>query len=136
MRVVDLPQPLPGDFRSNDVTYGHLRSRDINTCHVSASSCQPQPCRKWNAKYTRVFGLPQPLPGDFQSNESLLGHFQSPEVTWRHFLSRDCLFLRATALEEVQRTVYASFRSSTAASRWLPVKNVTSGRLSVTWGHV
>jgi len=29
---------------------------------------------------------------------SLPGHFRSPEVTWRHFLSRDCLLLRATAL--------------------------------------
>jgi len=29
---------------------------------------------------------------------TLLGHFRSPEVTWRHFLSRDCLLLRATAL--------------------------------------
>jgi len=28
----------------------------------------------------------------------LPGHFRSPEVTWRHFLSRDCLLLRATAL--------------------------------------
>jgi len=29
---------------------------------------------------------------------SLLGHSWSPEVTWRHFLSRDCLHLRAAAL--------------------------------------
>jgi len=29
---------------------------------------------------------------------SLLGHFRSPEVTWRHFLSRDCLLRRDTAL--------------------------------------
>jgi len=28
---------------------------------------------------------------------SVPGHFRSPEVTWRRFLSRDCL-LRATAL--------------------------------------
>jgi len=28
----------------------------------------------------------------------LPGRFWSPEVTWRHFLSRDCLLLRATAL--------------------------------------
>jgi len=29
---------------------------------------------------------------------SLPDHFRSPEVTWRHFLSRDCLLVRATAL--------------------------------------
>jgi len=29
---------------------------------------------------------------------SLLDHFPSPEVTWLHFLSRDCLLLRVTAL--------------------------------------
>jgi len=28
---------------------------------------------------------------------SLPGHFRSPEVPGRHFLSRDCLLLRATA---------------------------------------
>jgi len=26
------------------------------------------------------------------------GHFRSREVTWRHYLSRDCLVLQATAL--------------------------------------
>jgi len=34
MQVFGLLQPLPGDFRSNDVTSGHLRSRDIS-CHVT-----------------------------------------------------------------------------------------------------
>jgi len=29
---------------------------------------------------------------------SLPGHFRSLEVTWRHFLPRDCLLVRATAL--------------------------------------
>jgi len=29
---------------------------------------------------------------------SLEHHFWSPDVTWRHFLSRDCRFLRDTAL--------------------------------------
>jgi len=120
---------------------------------VTASSCEPQPGRKWNAQYTRVLGLLQPLPGDFRSNDvtsgslpvswghvtsfpvtwlppaashslvgsethrirefstfysyfqvtfgqmtTLPGHFRSSDVTWRHFLSRECLLLRATAL--------------------------------------
>jgi len=137
---------LPGHFRSPEVTWRL-------SCHVSASSCELQPCRKWNVQYTPVLGLLQPLPGDFRSNDdtsrslpvtwghvlsfpitwlpppasyslvasqmysrcqfsafythfqvtsgqmtSLLGHFRSPEVTWRQFLSRDCLLLRATVL--------------------------------------
>jgi len=138
--------PLPGHS-------DHVRSRDVIFCHVTASSCALQPCRKWNVQYTPVLGLLQPLPGDFRSNDvtsgslpvtwghvmwfpvtwlpptasyslagsemysmrqfsafdshfqvtsgqmtSLLGHFRSPEVTSRHFLSRDCLLPRATAL--------------------------------------
>jgi len=244
--VFGLVQPLPGDFRSNDVTsgslpvtWGHVTSvpvtwlpppasyslvgsemysirqfsafyspfqvtyaqmtslpdhfwspgtRDVISFHVTASSCEVELCRKWNVQYTPVFGLLQPLPGDFRSNDvtsgsllvtwgyvtsfpvmwlpppanySLVGsemhsirqfsafysHFQvtsgqmtslpdrvrSPEVTWHHFLSRDCLLLQATALQEVKCTVYASFRPSIATSRWLPIKwrhlRVTSGHL-------
>jgi len=60
-------------------------------------------------------------------------HFRSPEVTWCHFQSRDCLFLRATALQELKCTVYESFWPSTDTSRWLPLKwrhfLVTSGHL-------
>jgi len=133
-QVFGLLQPLPGDFRSNYVTFGslpvtwghvtsfpvtwlplparyslvgsemysirqflafqslflvtsgqitwllvnsgHQGSRDIIYCHVTASFCELQPCRKWSVQYTGVFGLLQPLPGDFRSNvvssESLL----------------------------------------------------------------
>jgi len=120
-RVFGLLQPIPGDFRSNDITSGHQRSRDIISCHVTAS-CNLQPCRKSNAQYTQVFRLLQPLPGDFSQMTSLPGHFLSPEVTSRHFLSCDCLLLRATALYEVKHTVYTRFWPSTATSRWLPVK--------------
>jgi len=139
-------------LRHFQVTSGHLRSCDVIFCHVTAS-CKLQPSEKWNVLYTRVFGLLQPLPGDFRSNDvtsgsltvmwghvtsfsftwlpppasyslagsemysirevlalyshfrvtssqttSLLGLFRSPEVTWRNLLSRDCLLLRATAL--------------------------------------
>jgi len=137
--------PLPGHFRQ-------LRSRDVISCHVTASSRELQPCRKWNVQYTPVFGLPQMLPGNFQWNDvtsgsltvtwghvtsfpvtwlpptasyslvgsevysicefssyshfqatsgqmtSLQDYFRSPEVTWCHFLWRDYLLLRATAL--------------------------------------
>jgi len=140
-------------WRHFRVTSGHWKSRDVISFHVTASSCELQPCRKWNAPYTPAFGLLQPLPGDFRSNDvpsgslpvtwghvtsfpvtwlpppasysfvgsethgirkfsdyysyfqvtsgqmtSLPGHFRSPEVTLRHFLSSACLLLRATAL--------------------------------------
>jgi len=143
---------LLGKWRNFLVTSCHLRSRDVISCHVTASYCELQPCRKWNVQYMRVFSLLPPLPGDFRSNDvtsgslpvtrgrvtslpvtwlppaiyslvgsemysirefsafhnhfqvtfgqitSLPGHFRSPLFTWRHFLSRDCLLLRATAL--------------------------------------
>jgi len=63
---------------------------------------------------------------------SLPGHFRSPEVTRRHFLPCDCLLMRATALQEMKRTVYASFRPSTPTSTWpnqLRHFRVTSGHL-------
>jgi len=124
---------VPAKWRHLSVTSGHLRSRDIIFCHVTASSCEPQLCKKWNVQYTQDFGLLQPLPGDFRSNEWLPCHFQSPEFTWRHFPSRDFLLLRTTALLEVKWIVYAGFWPSTATSRWLPVKwrhlRVTSGHL-------
>jgi len=70
------------------------------------------------------------------------GHFQSPEVTWSHFRSRDCLLLRATALQEVKCTdtqvvdlkpLPGDFRSNDVTSGSLPVKvrHVTS--FPVTW---
>jgi len=144
---------LPVKWRHFRVTSGHLRSREVISCHVTASSCKLQACRKWNVQYTPVFVLLEPLPGYFWSNDvtsislsvtwghvtsfpvtwvpppasySLAGremycirqfsafwihfqvtscqmmwlpyHFRSPEVTSRHFLSRHCLPLRATAL--------------------------------------
>jgi len=45
MRVFGL-QALQGDFRSNDVTSGHLRSRDIILCLVTASPYELQRCMK------------------------------------------------------------------------------------------
>ena len=53
-----LPQPLPGDFQSNDVTSSSLTAI---TFHVTATSCELQPCRGSNVRKTRVLGLLQPL---------------------------------------------------------------------------
>ena len=43
--VFGVLQPLPGDFRLNDVTSGHMRWRDVTSCHVTATSCEFQPSR-------------------------------------------------------------------------------------------
>jgi len=117
------------------VTSDHQRSRDVISCHVTASSSKLQHCKKSNTKDTQLFSLLQPLPGDFSQMMSLPGHFLSLEFTSRHFLSRDRLLMRATALYEVKRTIYMSFWPSTATSSWLPVKWVTWS-LPVTKGHV
>jgi len=74
----------PVKWRHLWVTSGHLRSRDVISCHVTASSSDQQPCRKWNVQYTPVFGFLHPLPGNFRSNDNTSG---SPFVTWGHVTS-------------------------------------------------
>jgi len=170
--------------------FGHLRSCDMISWHVTAS-CELQPCRNWNVQYTWVFGLLQPLPGDFRSNDvtsgslpvpwrhvtsfpvtwlnspasyslvgsemysvclfsafhsrfqvtsnqmtSLQDHFRSLEDTWRQFLSRDCLLLRATTLWEVKCTGYAVFGLPQPLKGDFRSNDVTSRLLLVTWCHV
>jgi len=133
--LIRLPQPLPGEFRSNNVTFGHMRSfpvmwrpppatyspvkakrhpnsistlstatsrllpvkwchfrvtsnhvrsRDVISCHVTATSCLLQPCKSSNVPKTRPIGLLQPLPGDFRSNHVTSG---SLPVTWGSVMS-------------------------------------------------
>jgi len=168
---------LLGHFWSPEVTWRLF-------CHVTASYCKLPLCRKWNVQYTRVFGLIQPLPGDFRSNNvtsgslpvtlghvtsfpvrwlpptasysiagsemysirkflafyshfqvtsgpltSLLGHFQSPDITWRHFLSGDCNLLRATALQEVNAQNTRVFGLLQPLLGEFQSKDVTSGHL-------
>jgi len=81
-------QVTSGEITSLPVTSGHLRSRDVNSCHVTASSCGLRLCRKSNAQYTPVFGL-QPLLVDFRSNEVTSGSLPVPwgnvtsfPITW------------------------------------------------------
>jgi len=83
-------KPLLGDFRWNDVTSVSLQgtwSCDIISCHVTASSCELQPCRQSNTTKMPVFGFLQPLPGDFRSNDTsvslpvTLGHVTSFPLT-------------------------------------------------------
>jgi len=58
--------------------FGHVRSDDVISCHVT-DTCDLQPCRSWNVHKTRLTGLLQPLPGDFRSNDIPSG---SLPVTW------------------------------------------------------
>jgi len=74
---------LLGDLWSPEFTWLHLLS-------VTASSCEQQPCRKWNVQYTPAFGLPQPLPGDFRCNHVTSG---SLPVTWCHVTSFPFMWL-------------------------------------------
>jgi len=71
------------------VTSGRARSRDVISCHVTATSCELQPCRSSNVNKTRVFRLLEPHPGNFRWNhgtsESLpvaLGHVTSFPAMW------------------------------------------------------
>jgi len=89
---------LPVKWRHFRVTPCHLRSRDVNSCHVTASLLRAILFWRWNVEYTPVYGFLQPLPGDLRSNDVTSGWLS---VTWGHvrsFVSCDCIPLRAAAL--------------------------------------
>jgi len=58
-----------GQMTSLPVTSGHVRSRDVICCHLNATSCKLLLCSSWNLHKMQVFGLLEPLPGDFRSND-------------------------------------------------------------------
>jgi len=126
----------PNYFRSNDVTSGSLSVTEVtwrNFLHVTASYCKLQPCKKWNAQYTRVLGLLQPLPGDFGSNDVTSG---SLPIIWGLVTSFTVMWLATTAtycLVGSETYSICKFWGSTATSMWLSVKwchfRVTSGYL-------
>jgi len=182
---------LPVKWRHFRVTSDHLSSCDVLSCHVTAFFRKLQPCRKSNTQYTTVFGLLQPLPGDFRSNDvtseslpvtwghvtsypvtwlplparyslvgsqmhsirkfsifyihfqvtsgqmsSLPSHFRSSELTWRHFPSRDCLFLQAKPCRKINAQytpVFGLPQPLPGGFRW---NDATSGSLPVTWSHL
>ena len=65
---------LPGQFRSCEVS-------DVNSGDVTNSFGELKPCKSSNVPTTRVFGLLQPLPDDFNQMTSLPGQFRSSEAT-------------------------------------------------------
>jgi len=139
-QVAGLLQQLPGHFRSNyfRLICDHVRSRDVISCHVTATSCELQPCRSSNVYKTQVDGLIQQLPGHFRSNYFTSGSFV---ITWGHVRSFPATWwLHSASFSPVGAQTYpnSTYKPSTATSRWLPVKwrhfRVISGHV-VTWGH-
>ena len=59
-------QVTSGQMMPLRVTSNHVRSRDVISSHMSSISCKLQPCRNSSVHKTRVFGLLQPLSGDFR----------------------------------------------------------------------
>jgi len=114
-------------FRSPQVTWCHFLSRD--------SYYELQPCRKWNAQYTRVFGLLQPLAGDLRSSYNTSG---SLPVTWgRETFS--CHVTPSYCEHKPCRKWYVQYprlsllHALPSDFRW---NDVTSWSLPVTWVHV
>jgi len=138
-RVFDL-QPLPGDLRSSYVNSGSL---PVAWNHITSFPVLwlPPP-----ATYSFVVSEKRSSIRDFLTYShflmwsgqmtSLPGQFRLPEITWSHCLSRDCLFLQATALYEAKCTVYASFGLPQPLSGDFQSNDVTFGTLPVTLGYM
>jgi len=113
---------LPVKWRHFWFTFGHLRSCDIISSHVTSSCCELQPCRKWNVQYTWVFCLLQPLPDGFWSNDITSGSFP---VTREHVMSFYATWLPSTASYSLVRSEIYSIREFSAfyiPFRWLSDK--------------
>jgi len=120
---------LPGHFQSQTLC-------DVISCDVTASSCELQSCRKSNAHYMPGFGLLQPLPGEFRSNDATSG---SLPVNWGHVTSFSVTWLpppatyRLVGSQTLGMPVFGLLQPLPGDFR---SNDVTSGSLPVTWGHV
>jgi len=133
MWVFDLLQPLPGHFRSNDITSGNVGSRHVIFCQVTATSSELEPCRSGHTPKIRVFDLLQPLPCHFRSNDVTSG---SLPVTWGHVMSCPVTWQpRPASYSPAGAQTYRKheFLSLPGDLRW---NDVTSRSLPVTLGHV
>jgi len=119
---------LPVKWRHFRVTSGDVRSPDVISCHVTATSRELLPCGSSNVPKTWFRGPYSHFRVTSSQMTSLPGNFRSREVTWHHFLSRDCHLLRFTALWFLKSTqndlqaIYSHFR-------------VTSGQLTILPSH-
>jgi len=120
-------------WRHIRVTFCHLRSRNVISCHVTAFSCGLQPCRNWNVQYTPVFGLLQPLPDNFRSNDDTSG---SLPVTWGHMTSFPVTWLCPHASYSLAGSEIYSIRQFSAFYSHFQVPSVQMTSLPVTWGQV
>jgi len=119
----------PLKLRHFRVTSGHLRSRDVIFCCVTASSCELQPCRKWKVQYTPVFGLLQTLPGDFRQKDVTFG---SLLVIWGHATSLLVTWLPPPASYNlVGSEMYSVCQFSAFYSHF----QLTSGQMTILPGH-
>jgi len=80
---------LPIKWRHFRVNSGHVRSRDVISCHVTNASCELQPCKCSNVPKTELTGL-QPLPGNFRWNDVTSGHVMSRDVISCHVMATSC----------------------------------------------
>jgi len=113
---------LPAHFRSPAV-------RDVISSHVTASSCELQPCRKWNVQFAHVFGLPQPLPGDLRSND-ITSRFMP--VTWCHVTSFPVTWLPPPAICSLVGSEMYSISQFSAFHSYV---QITSGQMTSLSGH-
>jgi len=81
---------LPGKRRHFRVTCSHMSSRDVISCHVTASSCKLQPRRKWNVQYMRALAFYSPS----RWRPVKWHHFR---VTSGYLMSRDVISCQVTA---------------------------------------
>jgi len=111
-----------------------MRPRDVISSDVTTtSSCEVQPCTKWNVQYTRVFDLLLPLSGDFRSNDVTYG---SPPVTWDHVMSSPVTWpLPPASYSLVARKMY-SIRQFLALHSHFQVTSGQMTSLRVTFGHL
>jgi len=93
---------IPGDFQRISVTSGSL---PVTWGHVTSfTATWPPPLAIYSLVGSEMYSIPQ--FSDFYSHFEVTsgqmtwhqGHFRSPDVTSRHFLSRDCILMRAIAL--------------------------------------
>ena len=80
-------QPLPGEFRSNDVTSGNFRARKVTSRHFLSHDChllRVKLCSSSNVPKTWLIGVLQSLPVYFRSNDVTSG---SLPVSWSHVMS-------------------------------------------------
>ena len=83
----------------------------VISCHVIATYCKLQPCRRSSVPTIRVFGVPQPLPGDFRSIDVITGWLP---VTWGHVISFPVTWLPPPASYGTKRVQRYSEREFSA----------------------